>query len=191
MQKHKDRTQFMIAAEAEFQVLQDRKAWKVISINDVPSDSKIFPMRWVFVSKRDGDLIKHKARIVVRGGLDSTSYNRDEIYSHTLGLQKFRSLMAYINYKDLETLSFDAVQAFVNARRVKPIYCYMPEGFKQRGKVLCVYQALYSHRQSPKDWFDCYTNALKALKFKSAVKKNVCGFMKVASYYFSTSTIQL
>ncbi|KAI1006050.1 hypothetical protein K3495_g2173 [Podosphaera aphanis] len=68
----------------------------------------------------------------------------------------------------METLSFDAVQAFVNARRDKPIYCYMPEGFRQRGKVLCVRQALYGHRQSPRDWFNCYTNALKSLNFKSA-----------------------
>lgn len=171
MQKHKDRTQFMIAAEAEFQGLQDRKAWEVVDINEVPNDEKIFPMRWVFVTKKDGDLIKHKARIVLRGDLDKTSYNRDEIYSHTLGLQHFRSLMTYINYKDMETLSFDAVQAFVNAKRDKPVYCYMPEGFQQRGKVLCVYQALYGYRQSPKDWYNCYTNALKSLKFKSATEE--------------------
>ncbi|KAI0993915.1 hypothetical protein K3495_g14269, partial [Podosphaera aphanis] len=167
MQKHQDRSQFMIAAEAEFQGLQNRRAWDVIDINEVPENSKIFPMRWVFVTKKDGELVKHKARIVVRGDLDKASYNRDEIYSHTLSLQHFRSIMAFINYNNMETLSFDAIQAFVNAKRDKPIYCYMPEGFRQRGKVLCVRQALYGHRQSPKDWFDCYTEALKSLNFRS------------------------
>ena len=49
----------------------------------------------------------------------------------------------------METLSFDAIEVFVNARRDELIYCYMPEGFQQRGKILRVWQALYGHRQSP------------------------------------------
>lgn len=40
-------------------------------------DSKIFLMRWVFVTERDGDLIKHKAGIIVRGDLDKAFYSRD------------------------------------------------------------------------------------------------------------------
>ena len=128
---------------------------------------KIFPMRWVFITKKDGDLIKHKARIVVRGDLDKIPYNRDEIYTHKLSLPHLRSVLSLINHHDMETLSFDAVQAFVNAKRDKPIHCYMPEGFRQAGKVLRVWQALYGHRQSPKDWFECYTSALKSLKSKS------------------------
>ena len=167
MLKHEDRTQFLIAAEAEYKGLQDRQAWKVIDFNDVPMGEKIFPMRWVFITKKDGDLIKHKARIVVRGDLDKIPYNRDEIYTHTLSLQHLRSVLSLINHHDMETLSFDAVQAFVNAKRDKPIHCYMPEGFRQAGKVLRVWQALYGHPQSPKDWFECYTSALKSLKFKS------------------------
>ena len=87
MVKHPDNAQFIRAAETEFQGLQDRAAWEVIDITDVPEGSKIFPMRWVFVNNRDGDLVKHKARIVVRDDLDETPYLRDEIYSHTLGLQ--------------------------------------------------------------------------------------------------------
>ena len=83
MQKHPSRTQFLIAAETEFQGLEDRHARDVININNVPENAKIFPMRLVFVTKKDGDLIKYKARVVVRGDLDKTPYNRDEIYSHT------------------------------------------------------------------------------------------------------------
>lgn len=60
MQKHTDRTQFRIAVEAEFQGLQDREAWEG-SINKVPNGSKIFRMRSVFITKTDGDLVKHKA----------------------------------------------------------------------------------------------------------------------------------
>lgn len=169
MNKHPDCNKFVLSAQEEFQGLSDRGAWEIIDITSVPEKSQIFPMRWVFVSKKDsdGNTIKFKARIVVRGDLDKTTHNRDEIYSHTLGLQNLRSLMAYINHSNMETLSFDAVQAFVNARRDKPIYCYLPEGFRQRGKVLRVWQALYGHRKSPKDWFDCYTSALKSLEFKS------------------------
>lgn len=71
--------------------------------------------------------------------------------------------MAYINYRDIESLNFDAVQVFANSKRDKPIYWYIPEGFQRRGKVLRVYQALYGHRQSPKVWYDYYTSALKLL----------------------------
>lgn len=150
LQEHPDRSQFMVAAQSEFEGLQNRDAWSVVDIEDVPEGSQVFSMRWVFVTKKDGDgnIIRHKARIVVRGHLDKTSYNRDEIYAHTLGLQNFRSLMSFFNYEDVETLSFDAVQAFVNARRDRPIYCCMPEGFRQNGKLLCVWKALCGHWSS-------------------------------------------
>lgn len=63
-------------------------------------------MRWVFVTNKDGDLVKYKARVTVQGDLDKTPYDEDEIYSHTLSLQKFRSIMSFTNYNGMETLSF-------------------------------------------------------------------------------------
>lgn len=163
--RHPDRYKFTQAAQAEYEGLQAREAWTQINLEDVPEGSQIFPIKWVFVTKKDGDgnIIKHKAHIVVRGDLNKKAYNRDEIYSHTLGLQHFRSLTTYISFEDMETLSFDAVQAFVNAKRDRPIYCYMLEYFRQNNKILRVEKALYGRRQSPKDWFDCYTKELKKL----------------------------
>lgn len=63
--------------------------------------------------------------------------------------------MSYNNFYDLETLSFDAVQTFVYVDRGKLMYCHKPERFKQKVKVLKVWQALYEHCQSLKDWFYC------------------------------------
>lgn len=112
----------------------------MIDIIEVPEESQVFPMRWVFVTKKNGNekVIKHKTRMVIRGDPDKISYNRDEIYSHTLSLQNFRCLMSFINYTNMETLNSDAVQAFVNARRDNPAYCHMPDGYRQKGKVLRV-----------------------------------------------------
>ena len=193
MMKHPMKDKFKIAAREEFQGLQNRRAWDVVDMTSVPEKEQIFPMRWVFVTKNDtdGNPAKYKARLVVRGDLDRVSYNRDEIYSHTLSLQHFRSLMAYINYNDMETISFDAVQAFVNAQRDRPIYCYMPEGFRQRGKVLHVRQALYGHRQSPKDWYNCYTAELRKLKFRS-INEEKCYWVfekKVILFFYVDDSI--
>lgn len=55
-----------------------------------------------------------------------------------------------------------------------------------------MWQALHGPRQSPKDWFNCFTEALKSLKLRSMSEENCFWISKdgiIFSFYVYDSII--
>jgi hypothetical protein len=73
--------------------------------------------------------------------------------------------MAIVAVFELEADAMDVVGAFLNANVNDNVYCYMPQGFEEEGKVLKLKKALYGLRQSPKLWYDTLASALHGLGF--------------------------
>ena len=99
------------SAHSEFNQLIKRGTFKEI---DRQGHHRPLPLLWVFKYKFDteGYLIKFKARVVVRGDLQ-TSYADN--YAATLTIRVFRALMALTAAFDLEMVQLDAVNAFLNS----------------------------------------------------------------------------
>jgi hypothetical protein len=76
----------------------------------------------------DGYLIKFKARLCVRGDLQSTE---QDIYAATLAVRIFRALVALTAAFDLEMWQYDAVNAFINSCVNEEIFCEYSDGFKR------------------------------------------------------------
>jgi hypothetical protein len=98
---------------------------------------KITPLKWVFTYKTDSNdfLLKFKARIVVREDLQMIN-NAQNVYAATLTSKIFRMLMIMMTAYELKTRQLNAVNAFLNAINDDVVYCYMPDDYKQSGKVL-------------------------------------------------------
>jgi transposase InsO family protein len=128
MLKHRFALNFKKAADEEIQGLEKRETFKWISKE--PTQSTLLPLLWVFKYKfdTDGYLTKFKARLCVRGDLQSTE---QDTYAATLAARTFRALMAIAAAFDLEIQQYDAVNAFVNSKLNEDIYCYSPEGFER------------------------------------------------------------
>ena len=92
------------------------------------SNEQILLLKWVFKYKFDsnGYLQKLKAWLYVRGDLQVT---KEETYAATLVAWIFCALIAIAAVFNLEIQQYDAVNAFINAKLNKLIYCYCPEGF--------------------------------------------------------------
>ena len=107
---------------------------------------------WVFTYKFDpyGYLTKYKARLVVCGDLHTSIYN--DTYAATLALRTFRSLMAIAAAHDLETMQFDAINAFTNSDLDETVYIEFPDGFGTAGMCLLLLKALYGLKRSPLLW---------------------------------------
>ena len=114
----------------------------------------MLPLKWVFTYKFDseGYLVKHKARICVRGDLQAIS--QQELYAATGAMKTFRILMALVAAFDLECWQMDAIAAFTNAEIDHTVYVACAEGFEETGMVLLLQRALYGLRKSPKLWFE-------------------------------------
>ena len=125
----------LAAMRKEIHSLSEKETFKVI---EKPKDRgiQILPLLWVFAYKfdQDGYLLKLKARICVRGDLETITY--EEKRAATLAARTARMIFALVAAFDLDLRQRDAVTAFLNSKlgQEKPTYTQMPEGFQSLGK---------------------------------------------------------
>ena len=66
---------------------------------------------------------------------------------------------------DLDAESMDAINAFLNSRLNKPVYAYLPDGYKVPDHVAQINLAMYGLARAPKEWYNTNTEALKEAGF--------------------------
>jgi len=143
--------QFKAAAHTEWGKLQGKGTFKSVRRDEVVG--QLIPLMWVFTYKfdQDGYLLKHKARIVVRGDLQL--HSTLDTYAATLAARLFRFLMALATFFGLEIHQFDVITAFVNAVLDEEVFVRYPEGFDVPGHALKLLRALYGLKRSPLLWY--------------------------------------
>ena len=161
--RHPEKEGFKRAADAEIKSLEEKGTYKLV---DYPDDKQVLPLKWVFTYKVDdaGYLIRHKARICVRGDLQH--HTSDDIYAATGAYRSFRILMALVCAFGLICHQIDFKNAFINADMDEEVYTTCPPGYGQSGKVWRLLKALYGLRKSPKLWFNELVSFLQNLGFE-------------------------
>jgi len=158
--------EFIQAAHTEFNSCWEKSCFARTEATATTADAEVLPLMWVFTYKfdEDGYLYKFKARICVRGDLQETW---GETYAATLAIKTFRALIAIAAAFDLLMFQFDALNAFLNARLPRKIYCHTPEGFKtEYGELLELKRALYGLKEAPLLWYKELSSTLKRLGLK-------------------------
>ncbi|KAJ6030953.1 uncharacterized protein N7446_007597 [Penicillium canescens] len=166
---------FLAAMRKEIDSLTEKATFDTV---DRPKDrgKQILPLRWVFAYKfdQDGYLLKLKARICVRGDLETIS--SEEKRAATLAARTARMIFALVAAFDLDLRQLDAVTAFLNSRLEKEVYTRMPEGFVTIGKCWKLQKALYGLRISPRLWQQEAARVLMKLGFRQ-VPEDPCVFI--------------
>ena len=141
------------------------RSWTAVNLRKA-KDYKVLGCHWVFTYKSNshGQIIKCKARLVVRG--DQQTECDLPTRATTLALTLLQVILAIIAKFDLETLQLDAVNAFVHADIDEVVYMKPPPGYAEPGKVLRLNKALYGLRRSPLLWQEKITKAMKVLGLK-------------------------
>ncbi|TAQ86812.1 hypothetical protein B7494_g4882 [Chlorociboria aeruginascens] len=90
LSKHPHSEGFTAAARKEYNTLTEKDTFQIID-RSMAQPIRPLPTMWVFTYKFDADgfLIKYKARLVVRGDMQT---EEDETYAATLAARVFRSL---------------------------------------------------------------------------------------------------
>jgi Reverse transcriptase (RNA-dependent DNA polymerase) len=169
MKRHSFYKYFLDAAHTEFAALNQRGTFRKINRE---SHYAPLPLLWVFKYKfdTDGYLVKFKARICVRGDLQTTHINDN--YAATLAVRIFRALMALTASFNLEILQLDAVNAFLNSEIDEEVIIQWPPGLEppvEAGtprQVLQLLKALYGLKQAPLLWHDHLVDLLQQLGLK-------------------------
>ena len=148
LNRHAHKKQFEAAAVAEFD-----SCWKkgTFANPDITADrTDAVPLMWVFTYKfnEDGYLLKHKARLVVRGDLQQ---QYGDTYAATLAARLFRALMALACAFNLKAMQYDVPNAFLNAHLDRTLHVRTPDGFQDRyGQTLRLLRALYGLKEAPR-----------------------------------------
>lgn len=88
----------------------------------------------------------------------------------TLAIILLRVLLALTAKFNLKALQLDAINAFVHALLDEIVFIKMPPRYREWGKVLRLYKALYGLRRSPLLWQQKLTDQLKALGFEDPLR---------------------
>ena len=175
----------------EMDALNGNGTWNLVHL---PTRKKVIGCHWVFAIKvnPDGSVARLKARLVAKGyaqtyGVDY--YDTFSSFAKMTYVRLFISLAATHNW-DLRQL--DIKNAFLHGNLQKEVYMEQPSGFVAQGEIGKVYRlrkSLYGLKQSPRDWFGKFSQAvekfgLQKSKFDHSVfyRNSISGIILLVVY---------
>jgi hypothetical protein len=161
--------------KAELDAIIQNKTWEY---SDLPADHKAIGLKWVFKVKRDlaGNVVKHKARLVVKGYSQVQGVDFDDVFAPVARLETVRVLLALAAQGEWEVHHMDVKSAFLNGNLKEDVYVLQPPGFsdpKAPRKVLKLRKALYGLKQAPRAWNARLDEELCKLGFRRSAEEHV------------------
>nr|GEZ45768.1 hypothetical protein [Tanacetum cinerariifolium] len=124
-----------------------------------PDQVMVITLKWIYKVKPDelGGILKHKARLVVRGYRQEEGIDFEESFAPVARLEAIRIFLAYAAHKNMVVYQMDVMIAFLNGNLREDVYVSQPDGFVGTDNPNHVYKlkkALYGLKQSPRAWYD-------------------------------------
>ena len=167
---------WMRAMREEMLAIERNDTWE---LEIPPPNCRPIGLKWIFKLKKStqGDIIKCKARLVVKDYSQRKGLDYDEIYAPVVRFETIRLLIALAALKDWQIHRLDVKSAFLNGEIKEVTYVKQPEGFLVKGKegwVLRLKKALYGLKQAPRAWYFKLHSCLHSLGFiKSAYEQSL------------------
>nr|GEV16964.1 hypothetical protein [Tanacetum cinerariifolium] len=144
------------AMQEEIQEFERLSVWEL-----VPAlfDILIIPLKWIFKIKLDeyGEVLKNKARLVVKGYLQEAGINFEESFASVARLEAIKLFISHAANQNMLIFQIDVKMAFLNGELQELVYVTQPEGFVDPDHPSHVYRlkkALYGLKQAPRAWYD-------------------------------------
>ena len=140
-------------------------------VPSLPHRRKAVGSRFVFREKHDGNgnLVKHKARIVAKGFSQVPGEDFSETFSSVAKFTTLRTLLALIAHSDLELHQVDVVGAYLRGSLDEEIYMEVPEGVREEGKEGWYWKLkkpLYGLKQAGRQWKVKLNEVMRNLRFE-------------------------
>jgi hypothetical protein len=134
--------------------IKENKTWSFV---DLPRGQKVIGLKWVFKLKHDehGNVMKHKARLVVKGYVQRQGIDFDEVFASVGKMESVRVMIILAAHLSWSVHHMDMKSAFLNGDLGEEVYVSQPPGFIVKGqeqKVYKLHKALYGLRQAPRAW---------------------------------------
>lgn len=149
LRHRKDAGKWRIAMEDEINSLSSNETWVLV---ERPKNCRVVQTKWLFKTKRNenGDVIRHKARLVARGFTQRYGVDYEETYSPVVRYTTVRLLLAWAAANKMKIHQMDVVTAFLQGDIEEEIYLEQPLGFDDgSGKVCRLKRAIYGLSNKP------------------------------------------
>ena len=160
------------AMKNELDSLGANNTWELV---EKPKTRAAVSCKWVFKTKKDedGNIVKHKARLVARGFSQKFGVDFGETYSPVANMSSIRIILSIAAIKGWKTHTMDVVAAYLNSDMDYEVYMNQPEGHEDgSGRHCRVKKALYGFHQSGQLCYGTLHQYLTELGFKMALSDN-------------------
>jgi Reverse transcriptase (RNA-dependent DNA polymerase) len=136
----------------------------------------------VFKLKRDGngELMKYKARLVVKGFEHKQGIDFEEIFSPVVKMTSIRAVLGLVAGLDLELEQLDVKISFLHRDLEEEIYMVQPEGFEvnEKDNMVCMLKKnLYGLKQAPRQWYKKFDSFMMSHGYQRT-KADPCVYFK-------------
>ncbi|MFS7974794.1 putative RNA-directed DNA polymerase [Helianthus anomalus] len=139
----------------ELQAIEKHDTWELTTL---PAGKNVVGLKWLFKTKlgADGKIMKHKARLVVKGYSQQHGIDYQETFAPVARFETIRVVISVAAQRGWNLHQLDVKTAFLNGNLSEEIYVSQPEGFEEVGnedKVYRLKKALYGLKQAPRAWY--------------------------------------
>jgi hypothetical protein len=155
------------AMEAELNSLRENDTWELA---ELPEGTKPLNVRWLYKLKRntEGEIVKHKARLIVQGYRQKFGVDYDETWAPVLRKETLRLILQTAAIEAFDIHHMDVVTAFLQAEIDRDVYIRQPPGFQDanRPDAVCkLKRSIYGLKQSPRLWNNRIDTYIKSMGF--------------------------
>ncbi len=171
------RRHWVSAMEAEIASMKENQVWDLVPL---PQGKRVVGCKWVFAIKLDaeGNVIKHKARIVAQGFTQRAGVDFYETYAPVARMKSTRLFMAYTIREGMYIVQANVKTAYLNGEMKEDVYMKVPQGVDNpKGFVCRIKRSLYGLRQSAHEWNNKIDLELKLMGFKP-LEVEPCVYMR-------------
>ncbi|CAL5350327.1 unnamed protein product [Camellia sinensis] len=177
-------SEWKLAMIEEMKALRKNGTWE---LTELPTGKRPVGCKWVYTVKHkaDGSIERYKARLVAKGFTQTYGIDYQETFAPVAKMNSVRALLSLAANLDWPLYQFDVKNAFLHGDLEEEVYMDIPPGFEDHqteGKVCKLRKSLYGLKQSPRAWFERFTQAMFKYGFKQSqadhtlfVKHSSCG----------------
>ncbi|CAM9579626.1 unnamed protein product, partial [Chrysoparadoxa australica] len=160
-----DAVQWQAAVDSELSSLRDMEVYEVVEEKSLPRGTRVLSSKLILKTKygADGELLKHKARLVVRGFEQRPGIDFVSKYSPVIGFGAARLIFSMACSLEWELEAFDVVTAFLHGKLKETVYVRPPKGCEKPGNVWRLRRALYGLVQAPQAFSETVVEVLTSV----------------------------
>ena len=126
------------AMEEEIRMIEKNNTWELVA---VPREREVVSLKWIYKIKlnQEGDIQKHKARLVARGFTQKPGIDFYETFSPVTRLERIWTVIVVAAQKKWKIFQLDVKSTFLNGKLDEEIYVEQLQDFLfKREKKRCI-----------------------------------------------------